>query len=1135
MSPKPIRTGQSHALCDEFYDFSLGICNGRSDLASGVRHLRHADNVVFDERRALGVRKGYRDVTDYALPYAPHSLMKYYAATNKVFAGAGANIYSVDEATGYAIQTPPAGYTFSGNWWHSVNINSVLVATQEGGTNAPMAYNGTAWLSLAYAAPDSTAMTIVPASGGSLPIAGGPAAPATVTYRVRHLFSNGASTVSGIKTVTITNGSGLYTAAFTTIPVSARSDYTGFQIERQKQGDAVTWYYVGAAISPTQSTYSDGASDASLGTIIPAQPGPYGAAPHFDNLFVYRGRIFGISGTTLYPSQAVADTEAPGCGCFNFNVTRSFPVTEFDDGDAVVAWAPQSDRIVLAKGKSGHALAGFDFNSFYMTPLWHGMGAAGSRAMTSHGNTVYFYDTGGQMFRLDGANTVTPWGKNTRRDGGLAPDVSDYLANATASAESRVTMVNYLGKRILVAYPSKPSTYNNEVLAFRVSDGTWEHYTNIRIADALVQARNTDFAAATMIFADPLLYGSANNAAPSTTGFAYVVFYSTQNGVTPYPSPIVQKASALGVPAWGAIGNVVKAAASSNVDYGASICYDSTTGGCVVAACADYGGGTGDKDIYLQRYNNAGTAQWGAGVKAGSTSSAVERSPQLFVDSSGVTFCAWTDGSGTSRIQKYAAAAGAEVWTAGGVVLGAGTNWTTNMIPDGAGGFYVAWLNIATNYYLYATRIKSDGTAYSGFSVLGTFGGTHLGQMNPATITRVPMSLTSDGGILLSRNLSGALYAIKISPAGVVTTSANISDGVAAIKNYYVAADASGGGYVAYQDSVASTPFNTLWARALNSSMVATWSNKVGIHSYGANSGSPFKIVKDGDGGFIHISYSHASSRWVANRVNSGGSLLWGAGTALSASVVPIASSFSDVALSTDGAGGCDAYFAATGTPTTLVLQRIDSFGVRKLGADGVVVSTMTGSATLNPMQASFTGAAQGDVVASSAGGYHLWSAFSGQTDAAPRNTSNAGDAIPWLAGLPEYDSGEPDTVKEIEAVEVHSKKGVGTVNCAITMDATGRSTAIPVQVAIAGATWGGNGTTVGSTLYWGPATGANPLQPHTWGGDTSGIARAGTPGGMLGRKYTVTLTASVSDDLVLSGVVVDYKRRPDRTFARTF
>jgi hypothetical protein len=122
-------------------------------------------------------------------------------------------------------------------------------------------------------------------------------------------------------------------------------------------------------------------------------------------------------------------------------------------------------------------------------------------------------------------------------------------------------------------------------------------------------------------------------------------------------------------------------------------------------------------DVYAQRINNSGAAQWTANGLAICNDPAMQAEPQLIPATSGGALIAWSDYRGASPADVYAQtinAGGTMQWTANGVPVSISSSdqATPALIPDGANGAIIAWRDSRTtiDYDIYASRLFANGT-----------------------------------------------------------------------------------------------------------------------------------------------------------------------------------------------------------------------------------------------------------------------------------------------------------------------------------------------------------------------------------------------------------------------------------------
>lgn len=126
---------------------------------------------------------------------------------------------------------------------------------------------------------------------------------------------------------------------------------------------------------------------------------------------------------------------------------------------------------------------------------------------------------------------------------------------------------------------------------------------------------------------------------------------------------------------------------------------------------------SGQADIYAQRLNTSGAAQWAANGIAVCNAGAVQNEAQIVPRASGGATIIWTDLRNSSQEDIYAQAvtlAGAVLWTANGVPVAneSHAQFASHLIADGGDGAIIAWQDSRStlNYDIYSSKLFSDGT-----------------------------------------------------------------------------------------------------------------------------------------------------------------------------------------------------------------------------------------------------------------------------------------------------------------------------------------------------------------------------------------------------------------------------------------
>jgi hypothetical protein len=159
-------------------------------------------------------------------------------------------------------------------------------------------------------------------------------------------------------------------------------------------------------------------------------------------------------------------------------------------------------------------------------------------------------------------------------------------------------------------------------------------------------------------------------------------------------------------------------------------------GGAIVA-WEDNRGGVDAPDLYAQRLDPSGAAQWTAAGAPVASGPGHQTQPQLLADDAGGVFITWSDD--LTDLNLYAqrlAADGTAVWTGGPrrIVTQPGVQDRATIAPDGAGGFFTVWEDAragAGDLDVYAQRMSSAGNAL--WNADGNLACLAPGrQMNPA-------------------------------------------------------------------------------------------------------------------------------------------------------------------------------------------------------------------------------------------------------------------------------------------------------------------------------------------------------------------------------------------------------------------
>lgn len=382
------------------------------------------------------------------------------------------------------------------------------------------------------------------------------------------------------------------------------------------------------------------------------------------------------------------------------------------------------------------------------------------------------------------------------------------------------------------------------------------------------------------------------------------------------------------------------------------ICSDGLGG--AIFAWADSRSGAGG-DIYVQRVNAAGTLLWtvnGAGL---CTASGDQSSPAILSDDAGGAIVVWQDLRSGAAYDVYAQrvnAAGVAQWTANGIPVCTSTGAQTEprMVSDGAGGAILAWSDQrAGNADVYAQRISAAGV------VQWTANGVALCTAAQQQ-TQVAIAPDGTGGAIVTWQdfRSGAnsdIYAQRIN-AGAAQWAANgvpvcVATGDQAFG--VVISDMRGGALVAWQDPRLGAANYDIYIQNLSGSGAPLWTvDGIAMSTETGTQVEPY-LCSDGAGGaWVAWSTARATtgSDVAAGRITAGGTRLSGS------SGVTLTSAPNSQVVRTalaDGAGGLYVAFEdlRAGVNLDLYAQHLsangDLFGVPFTPYNGLAISAAAG------------------------------------------------------------------------------------------------------------------------------------------------------------------------------------------------
>jgi hypothetical protein len=246
--------------------------------------------------------------------------------------------------------------------------------------------------------------------------------------------------------------------------------------------------------------------------------------------------------------------------------------------------------------------------------------------------------------------------------------------------------------------------------------GTWALY-----AQRVNSVGVTQWAANGIQVSGNLAFATSNTASEysittDTQGGAYILWATSPEEVR------IQRYNASGAALFAAGGVVLEN--TGHQQYFLSLVPDGSGG--AIGCWQEYHGAS-PFDVYGQRVNSAGVAQWAAGGLGVCTNASDQQLPVVAADGQGGAYFAWGDDrSGTSdAYAQHISAGGTAVWTVDGIPI-AGTadfEFAQGIAGDGAGGVIVEW---STFNSLYVQRLNYSGVVQWGVGGIPVVSGSQF-------------------------------------------------------------------------------------------------------------------------------------------------------------------------------------------------------------------------------------------------------------------------------------------------------------------------------------------------------------------------------------------------------------------------
>ncbi|MFN8589783.1 MAG: hypothetical protein U0704_18500, partial [Candidatus Eisenbacteria bacterium] len=341
-----------------------------------------------------------------------------------------------------------------------------------------------------------------------------------------------------------------------------------------------------------------------------------------------------------------------------------------------------------------------------------------------------------------------------------------------------------------------------------------------------------------------------------------------------------QRISAQGVPLWTADGVPVCTATGSQLAPRAVA--DGVGGAYIV--WTDYRGGA-SADLYAQRLNASGVAQWTTNGVAVCTAASEQGDVRLALDSSAGILVSWEDSRSGTSYDIYAqklGAAGVAQWTANGLLVCNAVNnqLYPDIATDASGGAVVTWqdLRSGTSYDIYAQRISPAGVAQ--WTANGAIVSTAAdNQDSPRLLS------DGQGGALIawedSRSGTSDVYVQRLSHTGTAQWTSNGLPVCTAANSQFefdIASDGAGGAYLAWKDYRGGVEYD-LYAQRIAPNGGTYWaSNGVVVCNAVYDQIAP-RLAPDGAGGVLvswsDYRFTDVTSDVFAQRLSPTGTALW--------------------------------------------------------------------------------------------------------------------------------------------------------------------------------------------------------------------------------------------------------------------
>jgi len=376
-----------------------------------------------------------------------------------------------------------------------------------------------------------------------------------------------------------------------------------------------------------------------------------------------------------------------------------------------------------------------------------------------------------------------------------------------------------------VAIGTGPSVFESYIRPAITPDGsggaivTWSSFYNN--GELTIRAQRVDASGALQWMPDGVFIGvewsypTSSVIASDNAGGAIITWSDSQSGNRMF----AQRVNAAGVPQWTPGGVALATGAGEQLSPGI---VSDASGGAIVT-WTDTRSGT-DHDIYAQRVNASGVPQWAADGVALCTTANEQYDPKIASDGAGGAIVTWYDYDIFDIYAQRVNASGVAQWTTDGVALctAAGVQGAPVIVSDGSGGAIVTWHDARNaSSEIYAQRVDAVGSPQ--WIADGVFICTAAWEQDHA------IAILSDdlGGAIVAYFDDPAynIYAQRVSASGTLQWTVNgVALCTAADVQRYptIALDGSGGAIATWVDHRAFYSRDLYAQRVLASGTVPT-------------------------------------------------------------------------------------------------------------------------------------------------------------------------------------------------------------------------------------------------------------------------------------------------------------------------